>query len=49
MEKMQNLYYRDMVWVDADKTMEKSLLHRHPLYVKTKIRIGIAKIEKLKT
>ena len=29
--------------------MKKSLRHRHPLYVKTQICIGIAKIEKIKT
>ena len=32
-------------WIDAEKTMKKSLLHRHPLYEKTQICIGIAKNE----
>ena len=41
--------HRDKVWINAEKTMIKSVLHRHPLDVKSQICIGIAKIEKLKT
>ena len=37
------------VWIDAEKTMKKPLLHHHHLYIKSQICIGIAKIEKLKT
>ncbi len=38
-----------MVWVDAEKSMKKLLVHCQPLNMKKQICIGIAKIVKLKT
>ena len=49
---MQNLYFHfghsDLVWVDAEKVMKKSLLPLNTRSEKTQICIGNAKIKKPK-
>ncbi len=37
------------MWINAEKTMIKSVLHHHPLDVKSQVCIEISKIQNLKT